>query len=218
MPAFANRYRRLYDRFGYPLGVTHAADTSALDKVAERLHTSLPTALYEYYAVAGNERRFNRSLQTFLAPSRWFLNQRHLVFIEENQAACWWGVSMNSRGAKDPMVSQGVNHDDAIEWHKVHNKCSTFISVLLHYQAVSDGFRFCGSCTAPDDAHEKMKSSGWEYAGEVNQLWAFNRQNQAVCIMPGGGLPYMPAMMVMAGGKTAADLESIGDSLGVNLN
>lgn len=218
MPDFVSKYRRLYDRFGYPLGVTHGVDTSALDKAAGRLETSIPSALREYYAVAGNERRFNRSLQTFLTPSKWFLNQRHLVFIEENQGVCWWGVSIKSRGANDPMVAQGVNHDDAIEWHKEHDKCSTFISVLLHYQAVSDGFRFCGSGAAPDDAHEKLKSKGWEYVGEVNELWAFNRQNQVVCITPGGGLPFMPAMMLMAGGKTAADLKSISDSLGVDLN
>lgn len=137
--------------------------------------------------------------------------------MEENQSVCWWGVSVKSRGANNPMVSQGVRHDDAVQWNMEHRKCSTFISVLLHYQAVSDGFRFCGSGASPEDAHEKLKKSGWQYAGEVNQLWAFNRQNQAVCIMPGSGLPFMPAMMLMAGGKTQADLKSISESLGVDI-
>lgn len=217
MRDFLAQYRKLYGRFGYPLGKTHGMATSALDKAASRLGVAIPIALRDYYAVAGNERRFNRSLQTFLHPSKWFVDQQHIVFVEENQTCCWWGVSVKSRGAKDPMISQGVNHDDSIDWHKEHDRCSTFISVLLHYQAVSDGFRFCASGSAPDDVHEKLKRD-WQYVGEVNQLWAFNRQDQVVCIMAGGGLPFMPAMMLMAGGRTARDIESIGDSLGVELS
>jgi hypothetical protein len=115
------------------------------------------------------------------------------------------------------MISQGVDDGESIDWHREHDKCSTFISVLLHYQAVSGGFRSCASGSAPDDVHEKLKRD-WEYAGEVNQLWAFSRQNQAVCIMAGSGLPFMPTMMLMAGGKTARDMKTIGDSLGVELS
>jgi hypothetical protein len=218
MPDFASQYRALYDRFGYPLGKTHGMAVSALDKAADRLNVVIPDALRDYYTVAGSERRFNRSLQTFLHPSKWFLDQRHIAFVEENQACCWWGVSVKSRGARDPMVSQGVNQDDSIDWHKEHDKCSTFISVLLHYQAVSGGFRFCASGAAPDDAHKKLKQHDWRYVGELNQLWAFHRQNQVVCIMAGGGLPFMPAMMLMAGGKSAEDIQSIGNSLGIELS
>jgi len=56
-----------------------------------------------------------------------------------------------------------------------------------------------------------------QYVGEANQLWAFNRQTRVVCIMAGGGLPFMPAMLLMAGRKIAADIESVRDSLGVDL-
>ena len=217
MPDFAAQYREVYDRFGCPLGQTHGMAVSILDNAADRLGVAIPDALRDYYFVAGNERRFNRSLQTFLHPSKWFLDQRHVVFLQENQAVCWWGVSVKSRGAKDPMISQGVHYDDAIAWHKEHHKCSNFISVLLHYQAVSGGFQFCASGSAPDAAHEKL-THDWQYVGELNQLWAFSRQNQVVCIMAGGGLPFMPAMLLMAGGKSAADINSIRDSLRVEIN
>jgi hypothetical protein len=216
MPAFADKYRILYGRFGFPLDKMHGISARILDKAADRLGVVIPAALRDYYAVAGNQRRFNRSLQRFLHPSKWSIDERHLVFLEENQSVCWWGVSLKSRGAKDPMVSQGINHEDEIEWHKEHDKCSVFISVLLHYQAVSGALGFCASGSAPDDVHKKLKQ-GWQYVGEANQLWAFSRQNQVVCIMAGGAPPFMPAMVLMAGGKTARDLKAIGDSLGVKL-
>ena len=218
MPEFAAQYRKLYERLGYPLGKAHGMAAPILDKAADRLGVAIPAALRDYYMVAGNECRFNRSLQRFLRPSKWFVNQQHLVFLEENQGVCFWGVSVKSRTGKDPMISQGVNHDedDAIDWHKEHNKCSTFLAVLLHYQAVSGGLPYCAFCSAPDDTHEKLKHD-WQYVGEINRLWAFNRQNQVVCIMAGGGPAFMPAMMLMAGGKTASDVTAIGDSLGVRL-
>jgi hypothetical protein len=115
------------------------------------------------------------------------------------------------------MISQGINYEDEIEWHKEHDKCSVFISVLLHYQAVSGALGACASGSAPEDVHEMLKQ-GWQYVGEANQLWAFSRQNQVVCIMAGGGPPFVPAMVLMAGGKTARDLKAIGDSLGVKLS
>lgn len=186
MPDFTDRYRRLYERFDYPLGKSHAIGASTLDRHAERLAVAIPDALRDYYLVAGNERRFNRSLQRFLHPSKWFVDRRHIAFVEENQTVCWWGVSVRSRGARDPMVSQGVNSDDSISWYKEHSRCSTFISVLLHYQAVSGGFRYCASVPAPDHVYEILKRN-WQYAGQLNELWAFSRQNQAVRVVAGSG-------------------------------
>jgi hypothetical protein len=150
MPNLTEHYRRLFDRFGFPLGRSHAVETSALDKTEQRLGHAVPRALRAHYEVAGNERQFNRSMQRFLPPSKWFVDQGRLVFLEENQSVRWWGVSLKSRGAKDPAVYQGLRHDDEIEWNKEHDKCSTFISVILHYQAVSDGFKSGG--TEPTDA------------------------------------------------------------------
>lgn len=218
MPDFAKQYRTLFDVFGSPLSRSHGVDASVLTKTEQRLGMGIPDSLRNYYQVAGNERKFNRSLQRFMAPAKWFVDRNQLVFLEENQAVCCWGVSLKSKGAKDPLVWQGVKEDEKFVWHSEQAKCSTFISVILHYQAVSGGFKYCGSAAAPDDSYEKLKRDGWKYAGEVNQLWAFHRQNQVVCIMPGGALPFMPAMMLMAGGKTAADLSAISVSLGVALD
>jgi hypothetical protein len=101
-------------------------------------------------------------------------------------------------------------------WSNEHKKCSTFLAVMLHYQAASGGFDHCGSTEAPDNLHEMLKK-GWTYAGEVDQLWAFNRQNQVVCVTAGNSLPFMPALVLLAGGKTRDDLQSIEESLRVTL-
>ena len=220
MPPFASQYADLFDRFGYPLGANHGIDDAVLDRAAERLGAPIPEALRSYYSVAGKEKRFSRAFQQFLPPSRWSIAGKHLVFLEENQAVCTWGVSLKTRGARDPAISQGFEEEtdegeSTVSWHSENARCSTFISVLLHYQAVSGGYRFCSGGTAPDDVHKQLKR-GWNYVGEVSELWAFSRPNQVVCIMSGTGL-IDDGMMLMAGGKTARDLIAIGESLGMKL-
>jgi hypothetical protein len=186
-----------------------------LRKTETRLGVRIPLALREYFLVAGNEKRFNCANHRCLHPSKWFVHGKHIVFLEENQSVCLWGVSIKTANASDPSVSQSVNGEEFV-WYKEHAKCSTFLNVMLHYQAVSGGLRFCGSAAAPDNLHELLKK-GWKYAGEFNQLWAFGRQNQVVCVVPGGGLPYMPAIMLLGGGKTKEDLRAIEESLSLSL-
>lgn len=218
MPSLTEQYQQLFHRFGSPLKRAHAVPAAVLDQAEQRLGHAIPHALRAYYEVAGRERRFNRSLQTFLSPAKWFVDQGRLAFLEENQSVCCWGVSLKSPGAEDPRIDQGVRHDDGIGWSKEHNKCSQFLAVILHYQAVSGGFPHCASGDAPKDIHLRLKREGWKYVGQCNQLWAFSRPNQAVCIMANESLPFLSAMMLMAGGKTPADLEAIGQSLRVKLD
>ena len=217
MPDFASQYKKLFDTFGSPLGRSQAIDSALLKKAEQRLGIKIPAALRAYYEVAGNERVFNRAQNRFMSPAKWFVDRRQLVFLQENQSVFWWAVSLKSPGAQDPMVSQGLN-DEKIAWHKQASKCSTFISVMLHYHAVCDGFKFCKSGAAPDDAYDRLKKDGWKYVGEVQKLWAFSRPNQVVCITPSGGQYFMPSMILMAGGKTKADIKAISDSLGVKLS
>lgn len=214
---FTAQYRAIFDRFGYPLTERHGIDETTLDRAAVRLDCKIPEALRAYYVVAGNEKRFNQALQRILPPSGWSVAGKHLAFVEENQAVCQWGVSLRSKGAGDPVISQGFEEEtdegeSSFAWHSEHARCSKFITVLLHYQAVSGGLRHCGGGDAPDDVHNQLKR-GWTFAGEVSGLWAFSRPNQVVCVME--GMSPTSDMTLLAGGKTARDLAEIGKSLGV---
>jgi hypothetical protein len=216
MVPFKKQYRDLFETFGYPLtdGMRVAAKT--LVTTEKRLGVKIPNALREYYLVAGRERRFNTCHNRLLPPERLFIDHKKLVFMEENQTVVWWGVSMRNLNSLDSSVFQGVN-EDPIAWYLEHKKCSTFLKVMLHYQAVSGGFPFIGSASSPDNVHEMLKRDSWTYVGELNQLWAFNRQNQVVCVTPGSGLPFEPAMILLAAGKSKKDWLSIEESLSVAL-
>jgi hypothetical protein len=214
MASFKKYYRTMYQTFGYPLTGRTALPSEVLTTVEKRLGVRVPAALRDYYLIAGRERRFSACHNRLLPPAKWTIDKHRLIFMEENQGVVWWGVSTRNPGSDDPPVSQGIN-DEPITWHPEHRKCSVFLAVMLHYQAVSGGFRFYGRADAPDPSNYRFEERGWTYYGEVNSLLAYSRRNQVVCLMPPSDLPFMQKWSVLAGGKTKADLQAIEAELGM---
>jgi hypothetical protein len=151
MSSFKKYYRKVYQTFGYPLSERQGMPLKVLSEAGKRLGVQIPPALLAYYLVAGRERRFNQCHNRLLAPQEWALDTQRLIFMEENQAVLWWGVSTRNSRSPDPPVSQGIN-DEPITWIREHRRCSAFLAIMLHYQAVCGGCRFCGSATVPDEA------------------------------------------------------------------
>ncbi|QDU06719.1 hypothetical protein [Gimesia aquarii] len=216
MPSFKNYYRTLYRNFGYPLTKNSAIPPNVIMSAEKQLGVSVPTALRDYYLVAGRESRFNKSHNRLLAPKDWNVDKKRLLFMEENQAVLWWGVSVRNPDTQDPRVSKG-HTEEPISWYREHHKCSVFLAVILHYQAVCGGFRFRSSADIPDEINYQFEKQGWTYYGTVNSLMAFSRTNQVVCLMPSNGLPFMDNQWtVLIGAKTKRDLTAVEMELGLN--
>jgi hypothetical protein len=195
--SFQEHYRELFATFGYSLSKSAATSPAALDKKAMSLGVALPAALRDYYLVAGREKRFNQSFQRLLPPSEWTVDRKRLVFMEENQAVVLWGVSLNS-AAEDPVVWQRIN-DDESPWQRECRRCSEFLAVMLHLNAVSGGFEYIeqGNGTTPK-LLRRIKAR-FKCYGTANGLTAYSRPNQAICIES--------SMGVMGGAKTQRELD-----------
>lgn len=216
MADFKGYYCKLFETFGYPLNKQSGVPLKQLTAVEKRLGVRIPNSLRDYLMVAGRERGFNRCHNRLLPPADWFIDKGKLVFMEENQRVVFWGVSSRNLTSADPAVYQGVNNE-TISWYREHPKCSVFLAVMLHYQAVSGGYRHIASSQAPDHAATQLRKH-WTYYGEVNGLAAFSRSNQVVCVMPPGDLPFMQKPTLMAGAKTKAEMETIANDLGVDFD
>ncbi|MGW5258891.1 SMI1/KNR4 family protein [Streptomyces sp. NPDC004012] len=72
----------------------------------ERLGVSLPTALGEMYRLLGRRQDLTSNHDRLLHPSQLYIDAhgRTLVFREENQGACSWGVLLNDLDQADPGV------------------------------------------------------------------------------------------------------------------
>jgi hypothetical protein len=212
MSKFVDHYRGIFRNFGYPLTKKTGVAPRVIEATEKRLGVRLPTALRDYYLVAGAERRFNTCFQRLLAPANLWLDHRRLVFMEENQSVVFWGVAASRTKQTDPTVFQGIN-DEPISWYVENRKCSVFLSVILHYQAVS-GLPHCARADAPDRTNHRFRKHGRTFYGEDSGLKAYSRPNQVVCLMP-GDRPWMQKWSVLAAAKTKRDLEAIGAELGV---
>ena len=214
MPSFPDTYRAIFSGFGYPLTEKDAGSPSTLAEAESRLGARVPLALREYYLVAGRDRRFNSAHNRLLPPTKWEIDQKRLLFMQESQSVCVWGVSVRNPHSDDPPVSQGIE-DESILCSPEHRKCSVWLAVMLCFQAVSGGFRHLGSGNRADPSPYQFEPHGWTFQGEVNALRAYTRPNQVVCVAPPSGLPFAPC--IMAAAKTRRDFEAVAIELGLSL-
>lgn len=218
MRSFKGSYQEVFQRFGYPLSERAHLSPDVLARAEERLGARVPAALRDYYLVAGREKRFNTSCDRLLPPSDWAVDNRRLVFMQENQAVCCWGVSIRNPSSDDPPVSEGVEDDESIAWYPLHRKCSAFLIAMLHHQAISGGL--------PHHFHEFIDPSNtskirfdkrlWTYCGQLKGEQLYSRPNQVVGFFF-LDLPFGQRWTVMAGARTKRDLQAIASEFGVTV-
>jgi hypothetical protein len=72
---FAERYKAAFELLGHPLKARDGIPEADLKDLR------LPTALHDYYLVAGNEKQLNHSHNRLLAPKDIFLNAGRTIGV-----------------------------------------------------------------------------------------------------------------------------------------
>lgn len=181
-----DEFRSLYRQTFKTLGVLLTAKDGLSDKMIataeKRLGFRLPTALREYYLVAGRERPLNHAHNRLLAIEDVDVHRGKLVFMEENQWAVVWGVTANRKKAGDPAVYQGpIVNDEPSGWFIESKSVSSFLVFMLHMQAAfGGGMPFTASGPAEQSLVATL-DKGWRFGGEINGMRAYSRSNQAIC-------------------------------------
>ena len=169
-----------------------------------RLGIRLPSALREYYLIAGRFDQLNRAHNQLYAPSDWFADAGKLVFMEENQAVVFWGVPATDEIDDDPPVLQGVNiSDQPIDWYPEHGCCSEFLLLMLHWQACCGGMSFTGGADISSLALRRIQAE-WRLVGEMGGMLVFARNGAAICVIGEG-----EARQLFAGGRTEHDFNLV---------
>lgn len=207
MAGFEGRYRRAFSSLGRPLGRRDATPYGELLAVEKALGVRVPLALHEYYRVAGRANDFNCAHDRLLAPTDWSIDSRKLIFMEENQAVVLYGTIASSESEADPPAFMGMN-DETGTWSKVNAECSTFLVTTLHWQAAFGGaMPYCGSAEVPQTLKKRLEQE-WSFVGEVNEMRAYNKPGQAVCL-----LKWDSAWRVFVGVTGASELDALASEL-----
>jgi hypothetical protein len=209
------RYRNAVSALWRPISLEDVVSAEIVQTAERRLGVRVPGALRDYYLVAGRIDRLNRAHNRLYAPEDWFLDQDHLVFMEENQGVVFWGVESNQFSAADPPVLQGVNViGQPTEWHFEHDRCSDFLVIMLYWQAVCGGMDYVGISSVSPDTLSRI-SSTWSFVGQSQDLTAYGREGQAACVVGEGA-----SLQLFAGGRSEPEfamLEAELASMGVRL-
>lgn len=111
-------------------GVTEAT----MKKCERRLNLQLPSAMREYYLMAGRLDRLNKAHNRLYSLDELGVEDSHLWFMEENQAVVHWGISIKKISNDDPIVYQRANVDGA-KWYSEKMSFSRFIVRMYDWQA-----------------------------------------------------------------------------------
>ena len=91
-----------------------------------------------------------------------------------------WGVPIRSNEYFDIAVYQGII-GDSTEWRLEHKSCPKFLLVMMHLQAAFGGLDWGGVTELEKPQIECFNQ--WKYVGQVNELQAFCRKGQTVCLI-----------------------------------
>ena len=103
-----------------------------IEEVEYIIETNLPKYLREFYLKVGNIKLFTQSFEQFIDVDKLYFKNNKLVFLEENQNVCIWGINTNTN-ENDPIVYQNAND----EWYSKDIKLSEFIKIIMYYQCAT---------------------------------------------------------------------------------
>ena len=103
-----------------------------------RFGVAIPSSLRTLYQQLGECAMVMRSFQRFAPPEEWRMEGGRLMFLEENQLVCEWGVDAAGQ------VWMLVDDADA-PWHPEALNLPDFLTALLPYQLAQGGWPLCGS-------------------------------------------------------------------------
>nr|WP_295870912.1 SMI1/KNR4 family protein [uncultured Chitinophaga sp.] len=117
-------------------GVTAAEITA----VEQKLGVQLAPVLKAFYQCAGKEETVMDCFQHFAPLEELFIENDKLVFLEENQGACVWGLALNETGNDQAVVYQCPHPDD--QWYAEDDALTAFLEMTLYYQFAQGGYEW----------------------------------------------------------------------------
>ena len=140
-----------------------ATDGIDIKPAEERLGISLPQALADFYLSVGNNKTVTSSFQRFAGINELYYTDNKLVFLEENQGVCYWGVDLITE-----KVYQCTNEGG--EWYYEGLALSEFLELILYYQFAEGGYEYAATLDDTEDIKAYLAVLDWDKVVDHNQL------------------------------------------------
>lgn len=142
---FLQKIQRLYQ---LPPNEPSGFAEAELTALEQQLGTALPARFKNYYTSLGRQAQVNHSYNRLLKPGTeiHFSADGYLVFYEENQSVCCWGIRKEDLGADNPPVWGNYGTDAAPDWHREAATTEDFFLLMAVYNGTMGGLRYHANC------------------------------------------------------------------------
>lgn len=168
---------------GRPLIGNDGIKNTLIKQTEVRLGQKLPEALKEFYTLVGNLEMFTSSFNSFMSLDELEYDDNMLIFLDENQGVCSWGV--NADDTENPVVYMHVSVNNAEPtWHSEKIRLDEFLKIIMYLQCSEGGYEYC--CAVYEDDFENRKAYeqflsetiiGWEKVVNHNGFVAYQKEN-----------------------------------------
>lgn len=145
-------------------------DQSLLVEAEQKLGLALPEALKDFYLCVGQIPQFMGAFQIFALPLQLHVKEDQLIFLEDDEGGCYWGVD------KQDQVFQ---FDEEGKGYNLGFNLTSFLSLMLYYQ-VAQGAEYAYSSNLLDqELAELYQVEGWQKVIDYDDLVIY-QLNQAL--------------------------------------
>ncbi|UYZ84825.1 hypothetical protein MTZ49_04460 [Entomomonas sp. E2T0] len=156
---------------GRALTAQDGIEQSVLDQTEQRLEQALPTELKNLYQTVGKVPQFMSAFQLFALPEQLHIKDGLLVFLEENQGVCYWGVDQQGKVFQCDEDGSSYNLEFDLQ---------SFLELMLYYQVAQGAeFSYCSNLLDQELA-ELYKEDGWQQVGNYDDLVIYQLKNYLI--------------------------------------
>lgn len=214
---FTEEYRQTFSELGIELSSGDGVPAAELDAAEVQLGITLPSALRDYYLVAGREPQINQVHNRLRLPTNWSVDADKLIFMEENQCVVYWGIDCSYKPIADSVVWQGANiRRQGIHWSEKaeSDSCGTFLKVMAIWHAAFGGAVANTAVGYVDEQNTRtLFDDQWTLVGEVNKMRAYQQSGKSACFLkwedPIQKMRNLPAWRVFVAAASPSLLEEL---------
>ena len=158
---------------------------SAIEEVENRLNVNIPILLKQFYLSVGNLEMFMNSFESFTEP---YIVDDKLVFLEENQGVCFWGIKISDLNNDNQEVFMCTDiEQENTEWFSENVLLTEFLKILMYYQMAQGGYEY-GNAIYENSynsrneylAHIDRIVKNWDKVVEHNGLVIYQQQDKLI--------------------------------------
>jgi len=153
---------------------------SEIETVENSLGLKLPAVLRDFHLLVGNLDMFISSFEQFVEP---YIKGEMLVFLEENQGVCYWGVNIHDTESSTVYMCTDMETEN-LEWYSEEVTLTDFLIILMYFQCAQGGYEHV---SAVDESNFDSRENYMQFLADITVDYKKVVEHNGLVIYQNGG-------------------------------